>query len=710
MGLCFYNIAFLFSFDKKYPEEKDINVNVKIISLGEETNYYYQYTAKTSKNEKFIVYLPKAKLYMPGEVLEIEGEFRKVDTARNYKGFNYRNYLKQFKIHGIITARNVNYIKTSKDIYFFNGIMKKKIISKINMLYEEENANFLKGILIGDSKNISKELKENFRDSSISHILAISGLHISYISAGGKEILSLFIKSKKKKNILLILFLIFFAFFTGGSPSCVRACIMNIMFLISELVYRKNNFYRSFLSALVILLFINPFNIYSIGMWLSFLGTLGIVLYSNLISKIIYKKIKKFKNIIILFANSFSAQIMILPMMIYHFNTVSFTFYIPNIFVSYLIGPILILGYLSIFFPIPISFILSKIEALLIKILFIVAKLCSKIPFSKIYLKTPNLCLLFIYYGISFYLINSFQKKKFYYLKLFYSFHFPKEKIKKYVLIIFIIIFMMNFNVDKRLKVYFVDVGQGDCCLIKTPNNKTIVIDGGEDFDGKIVLPYLLDRGMTKIDYMIISHFDSDHVGGLLTVMEELKVGQVVISKQGENSENFRKFKEIVKDKKIRLEVADKENRLQIEKNLYFDILWPNNEKLISENSLNNNSIVCKFCYKDFSILFTGDIEEIAEKQILLEYKDNLQKLNATILKVGHHGSKTSSTQEFMEAVKPKIALIGVGGNNKFGHPNDGVIERLENLGTKIYRTDQMGEISIMLNSKGKIKVKKFIK
>ena len=162
--------------------------------------------------------------------------------------------------------------------------------------------------------------------------------------------------------------------------------------------------------------------------------------------------------------------------------------------------------------------------------------------------------------------------------------------------------------------------------------------------------------------------------------MEELKVGQVIISEQGEDSENYKRFKEIIKKKKIKVTIAGKGDRLQIEKYLYFDILWPNSSKLISENVLNNNSIVCKLHYKTFSMLFTGDIEEIAEKQILQEYKNNLDILNSTVLKIGHHGSKTSSAKEFLEAVNPQITLIGVGKNNKFGHPNDEVIKRLENM------------------------------
>ncbi len=162
--------------------------------------------------------------------------------------------------------------------------------------------------------------------------------------------------------------------------------------------------------------------------------------------------------------------------------------------------------------------------------------------------------------------------------------------------------------------------------------------------------------------------------------MEELTVGQVVISKQEENSENFQKFKNIAKEKNIKVVVANKGDRLKIEKELFFDILWPNSSRFVSESVLNNNSIVCKLQYKNFSILFTGDIEKIAERQILQEYNKNLKVLNSTILKVAHHGSKTSSTQEFLNDIKPKLALIGVEKNNKFGHPNDEVIKRLENM------------------------------
>lgn len=195
--------------------------------------------------------------------------------------------------------------------------------------------------------------------------------------------------------------------------------------------------------------------------------------------------------------------------------------------------------------------------------------------------------------------------------------------------------------------------------------------------------------------------------GSIPKIIEKLKVGQIIIGKQFESSENYEEVMNLVKDKNIATHVLESRQKINIEKNLCIDILWPNKNQ-ISENSLNNNSLVCKLNYNNFSMLFTGDIEKVAEEKVLKNIDNDL--LNADILKVAHHGSKTSSTEEFINVVKPRIALIGVGKNNKFGHPNEDVLNRLSNYGTKIYRTDENGEISISINIKGEVRVKKFIK
>ena len=194
--------------------------------------------------------------------------------------------------------------------------------------------------------------------------------------------------------------------------------------------------------------------------------------------------------------------------------------------------------------------------------------------------------------------------------------------------------------------------------------------------------------------------------GGLLYIMQEIKVNNVIIGKQYEKCENYKKFIEIVKKKNIKVNVVEAGQKINIERNLFFDVLWPCSDNMISENAINNNSLVCKLKYKNFSMLFTGDIEEIAEKAILAKYSKNKNILKADVLKVAHHGSKTSSTIDFLKAVKPNYAVIGVGKDNNFGHPSDITIQNLKDMGVKIYRTDEIGEIEIKGITKNKIKKK----
>ena len=375
-----------------------------------------------------------------------------------------------------------------------------------------------------------------------------------------------------------------------------------------------------------------------------------------------------------------------------------------------------------IFFPIA-EFLSGALE-FFINVLISISNF-SNLPFSKIYVVTPKIFLVIFIY-VLFIVFNyiykiyhdrtlSITKIRFRNLIAVYKYRFIqyKEKYKKrsfIILLLIILIFSVFHFIPKELKIFFVDVGQGDCTFIVTPRNKTILIDGGgsteSDFDvgESTLLPYILDRGYKKIDLMFISHFDQDHIGGLFTILRELKVNRVCISKQEENSENYKKFLEIVKERNITVFTVKIGEKIKIEKNLYFDILWPQEEQ-IEENRINNNAIVMKLIYNGFSCLFTGDIEKVAEDKIVSLYKDK-SVLESDILKVAHHGSKTSTTEEFFKLVNPKISLIGVGKNNLFGHPSSEVIERLEKSNAKIYRTDMNGEINIIINKRGKYKIR----
>lgn len=219
--------------------------------------------------------------------------------------------------------------------------------------------------------------------------------------------------------------------------------------------------------------------------------------------------------------------------------------------------------------------------------------------------------------------------------------------------------------------------------MIKSPTGKNIIIDGGNnqdyDYGENVVVPYLLDREITEIDFLMVTHFDSDHCGGLFAVLENLEVHKIIIGKQAEKYENCTEFLDLAKEKNVEVVVVQAGNIVEIDKYTNFQILWPNSKNMISDNGINNNSIVAKLVCKEFSMLFTGDIEKIAEEEIIEKYKKT-GILDVDILKVAHHGSKSSSIEEILELVMPEISVIGVGGDNKYGHPNSDVIQRLEQL------------------------------
>ena len=357
-----YNVVLVFSFDKKYPEKIELNAIAEIVSMKVEKERSNSYTVKIldsniekSKNTKILIYTKKEVDLKYGDIVQVSGDFSKGEVARNYKGFNYRNYLKQSKIYGSMYASNIKVVGHKSRIIEKIYIMKNKLYQTLENIYDDENTiAFLKGILLGDSSNLDDEIKNNFKDSSMSHVLAISGMHVSYVIIGVQAVLNKFVNSRKLKNYIIILILLFFVLITGCAPSCMRACIMSVMLLISQNFYRRNNFYVSILFTFIILLFLNPFNILFVGMWLSFGGTFGIVLFHKFLLRSLECKFKikhKFlKSFLSIFLVSFSAQIMILPIMIYCFNTVSLTFFISNLLIYFLVGPLLSLGYISLIF------------------------------------------------------------------------------------------------------------------------------------------------------------------------------------------------------------------------------------------------------------------------------------------------------------------------------------------------------------------------
>lgn len=632
------------------------------------------------------------------------------EESRNYKGFNYRDYLKTKKIYGSINCDNIKIISNNNlnKILIFSNTIKNYIIKTSKELLPNETSSLFCGILIGETSEISEEVKESFKASNLTHILSVSGSHTTYIILGLTYIFSKSKLAKRWTYILTIIMLILLMFITCFASTVVRACLMSIIMIGANLVYRKSDIATNISISLLIILIINPFAITEIGLQLSYLGTIGIVVLNKNIKNILIK-LKISKKIAELLSITFSAQAMIMPIMALSFNTISLTFFISNFFASPILGIDIILGFIIIFISL-ISFELAKMLAIFLniglKILIYISDITAKLPLGSIIIKTPyliSIIFIYIFILIANYLYTLYISKDS--LRRFQKKLLKCLSLKKIICIMLSTILIFNLCITeyskalKELKIYFIDVGQGDSTLIVTPNLKTMLVDGGEEEN--ILVNYLLDRRIKTIDYILISHFDSDHCNGLIDVIEKLKVKNILISEQAYYSEEYINIAKIINKKRINTIFVKQGDILKIDKNVEIKIIYP--PKDLEYEDLNNNSIVAKLKYINFSMLFTGDIEKSEEK--ILEKYEISKELKSTILKVSHHGSKTSSSEKFLETINPKIALIGVGKDNKFGHPNAVVIERLKKINCRIYRTDEMGEIDIKVNEEGELSV-----
>ena len=716
-------------FERFYKEFNTSEIVGTVISNNNETEYKNTYKVKVEnlkryKNINLILRVSKSKKINLnyGDKIKVSGEYIIPDGARNYGGFNYKQYLKTQKVYGIFEADKVEILEHSNlsFIELFSNKIKLKIIENFNNIFPEETSQLFLGILIGYDDELSEDIEESFRKSSLTHLLAVSGAHIAYIIVGVSFLLRKFKISKRITQIITIVFLIFFMYITDFSSSVVRASIMGIILLISLILFRKNDIQTTISISILLILIENPYKILDIGLLLSYFATIGIICFSKLnrsskqdltLKQRLIEYIKEMV-FITLFANIF-----VMPIMIYNFNTVSLTFIISNVIAGILIGPITIGGFILIiisFINLKVTYIISIVYNLLLKLLIQSTKLTSLIPLSEILVPTPSIAVIIIYYIVLFLgMIFLFFNKE-------YSNRYIIKKISKciletskyintnykiiitYIILLFTLITLVSKIIPKDLRVYFIDVGQGDSTLIITPTNKKILIDSGGSETGSFdvgkntLVPYLLDRKIISLDYICISHFDSDHCDGFKYLLKNIKVKNIILSRQYEITDNFKEIINLANSKNINVIKVEAGDILNIDKYIRFKIFSP--DKNLTDD-INDNSLVMKLEYYNFSCLFTGDISKQIEQDLVKQYGNELK---STVLKVAHHGSRTSSDKEFIKLVSPKISLIGVGKNNKFGHPNEEVLKTLKEINSKVFRTDKNGEIILKINMKRK--------
>ena len=488
-----------------------------------------------------------------GDKVKIKGEFIKPEKQRNYKGFDYNNYLKQKDILGTIQVQELEKINQNKSLKNnFINLVNNYVQSLKNKAYQilpEKIASLFIGIVFGDRSMIDEETVQNFNASSLSHILAVSGMHFTFLISGVIILLKDFL-GRKKTYILGIVVILLYMVITGFSASIFRAGIMGILMLISKLIYRKNDIWTSISISLLFMIIYNPFLIFDIGLQLSYCAMIGILFFQKMIYKYLIKRVLKIKKLryhpkkwIMTFISkileyisvTISAQILILPIMIYNFHSISVYFLFSNLLASFITEPLFIISWIFLFWIIiciPVAKFISILIIFFYKLLILFSKM-GQLPYAQILVERPYLFFTIIYFLVLTLILiyNTLKTSKLRYatfqrfknLKAWIIYKLKlqlKFQRKKFILIILIIFIFYNFSYQifpQNLKIFFIDVGQGDSSLIITPQNKKILIDGGgslSNFDvgEQTLIPYLLSRRIKKLDLLIISHFDIDHI------------------------------------------------------------------------------------------------------------------------------------------------------------------------------------------------------
>lgn len=586
-----------------------------------------------------------------GDQLLITGILQKPSNNTIPNLFNYQKYLYYQGIHYILIPKNIKKVTNNTNVIYY---LKDKITKKINSIGKSHE--YIKIFILGDSSSLDKEVLNSFQKNGISHLFSISGMHISLFAA----IVLFFLKKISYNNFynysIVILFLSFYALLIGFTPSVTRSLIMYLLFSINKLFNIKMNNINIMCLVLIISLIINPYYLYNLSFQYSYLISFSLVLFSY--------KIKPIKNkIVSSLYTSFISFLVSFPITIYNFYQVNVLSIILNIifipFVSIIIFPLSLICFV---FPY-ISFILE----FFVKILECISLYITKYKIGIVKFPKPSLLLIIIYYiGIYLFIYN----KKNIYIFAMMIFH-------KYAI---------YFN--PLINITYLDVGQGDSIFIKDKFNKNnILIDTGGRFNSKYsivenqTIPYLTSIGINKIHYLIITHGDYDHIGEAINLVNNFKVDNVIF-----NIGNYNKLEldliKVLHHKKIPYYQNIKSLNINNNKLYFLNTRIYDNE--------NDNSSVIYVNINNKKLLFMGDAEKNKEKDIIKKY--NIK--NIDILKVGHHGSNTSSNKEFIDNIKPKNCIISVGKNNHFGHPTNEVIDTLDDY-CNIYRTDKFGSIEI---------------
>ena len=676
---------------------KEVQITGQVYQIEVRESYQILYLILSKKTARILVYDDAKQSVQIGNKVNVKGELSLFEEARNPGNFDQKFYYEKQKIGAFlwaealrVTDRESNPLK--QGLYELRQKWKRILIDAAG----EEDGGALAAILLGEKQGMDREIRELYQVNGIAHVLAISGLHLSFLGVGVYHLLRRITGSYTVGGLAGVLFLSAYILMIGMTVSAFRAMVMFLFRIGADLSGRHYDSPTALAAAAVTVCMWRPLSLYDSGFWLSFGALIAIIfilpIFKNLPAQSLWASV--------------SVNLFLLPILMYSFYEVPIYGVFLNLIVIPLLSVLMAAGLIGTMISL---FWEHAGEAIFLccRIIFRVyehsCEAALRLPFARVVTGQQDIWKILFYYVFLFAAVLLLRKKE-------ENKGEKRSRKKRVVLSVLLVgtgmtILLFTAQVKDKITITMLDVGQGDGLVIRGPEGKTYFMDGGSSDVKKVgeyrIEPYLLSQGIGSLDYVFASHGDQDHISGIRELVQRQKTGvtikRLVLPTQTVWDDALKELAEMAEKEGIPVFTMEKGQCLT-EGKLSLTCIQPGKGEM--EETGNSASLVLALRYGDFDMLFTGDVEGEGEKRLVDHLQGEYSECVWDVLKTAHHGSGNSTTEEFLKTAAPQYAFISAGKNNSYGHPHKETLERLKDAGAIVYSTQEEGAVTIVVSER----------